>query len=267
MWPGPGAVSTLDPYIIKEIEQAATEQASSYVADIVKRLVFDAVEVQTRVLEGDPAGEIMREALEDENVNVIAMATHGNSGFKRWVLGSVSEKVLHATPVPLLLVRPAHDQDVQGKILPVPPYTVILVPLDGSPFAEQALTQARLLAGRTGATLVLLSVLLFSDAYSHEAVASEPWAIADRAEAERMSTYLSDTAHKLEEEGLRVRSQLVYGYPPEEILRISEELHADNVVMTTHGRSGLQGLWLGSVALKVVQGSRLPVLVIRPGDH
>ena len=266
VWPGPGPVPMADPQLIEDVRQAAFEEANSYMTDLLKRLAATGVEVRTRILEGYPASEIVRQAQQGEGATVIAMATHGNSGFKRWLLGSVSEKVLSTSPVPLLLVRPAQDYGRQERIVPAPTYKLILVPLDGSPFAEQALAEARLLATRIGATVVLLSVLLFTEDYLRESVASEPWAVEDRAEAERMAAYLSDTARRLREEGLQVRTHLVHGYPPEEILRVSEELGADIVVMTTQGRSGLQVLWLGSVARKVVEGSPLPVLLIRPGE-
>jgi nucleotide-binding universal stress UspA family protein len=57
------------------------------------------------------------------------------------------------------------------------------------------------------------------------------------------------------------------GYPPEEILELAEQVQADLIVMTTHGRSGLQRWWLGSVALKVVQAFKSPVLLIRPSER
>jgi nucleotide-binding universal stress UspA family protein len=91
---------------------------------------------------------------------MIAMATHGRSGLGRWLLGSVAEKVLQAVPRPLLLVRarefiPAIPIDVS--------YRRILVPLDGSPFAEQALGQAQAIAAATGATLMLVTVVPMLD--------------------------------------------------------------------------------------------------------
>jgi nucleotide-binding universal stress UspA family protein len=265
IWPGFGAAPLLDPHLVEEIWQAEIAQANAYLADVRDRLAAGGIRVETKVLDGDPASEIVGHARQVKDLRLITMATHGTSGFRRWLLGGVSEKVLRASPVPLLLVRPDGDQDRQAEIRPAQPYRLILVPLDGSPLAEQALRQARDLAARTGAALLLLTVLLTSDDYRHESVASEEWAIADQAEAERMSVYLSDIARELEEEGLQVRTQLVHGYPPEEILRVSEEMQSDMVVMSTHGRGGLQLMWLGSVALKVVQSSRLPVLIVRPG--
>jgi hypothetical protein len=79
-----------------------------------------------------------------------------------------------------------------------------------------------------------------------------------------LSRYLTNTAERLRAEGLNVRTELVHGHPAEMVLLTADRLHADLIVMATHGRSGVQRLWLGSVAQKLVQGSKLPVLLMRP---
>jgi nucleotide-binding universal stress UspA family protein len=56
------------------------------------------------VLEGDPASQIL-EAIEKQSADFLAIATHGRSGLTRWVLGSVTEKVLRAAKVPILVLR------------------------------------------------------------------------------------------------------------------------------------------------------------------
>jgi nucleotide-binding universal stress UspA family protein len=178
--------------------------------------------------------------------------------------------VLHASIKPLLLVRPGTpESDMQAQLHPVAaqPYRTILVPLDGSAFAEQALAQARDLASLTGASLVLVTVMLGEHDYMSEVVAAEHWAIADRNTAEQLGSYLADTAAQLQAAGLPVSTQLVHGYPPEEILRVGDQVQADLIVMATHGRGGFQRLWLGSVALKIVQASNIPILVIRPTEQ
>jgi nucleotide-binding universal stress UspA family protein len=86
---------------------------------------------------------------------------------------------------------------------------------------------------------------------------------AQHAERDRIAHYLTTTAAGLEAGGLRVETQVLYGHPAEAILRDGDYSEADLIVMATHGRSGLQQLWLGSVALKVVQGTTRPVLLVR----
>jgi nucleotide-binding universal stress UspA family protein len=90
-----------------------------------------------------------------------------------------------------------------------------------------------------------------------------------------LALYLTNTAERLRAEGVKVRTELVHGHrrcgSKEMILLTAGRLHGDLIVMATphktphktHGRSGLQRLWLGSVAQKLVQSSKLPVLLMR----
>ncbi len=80
-------------------------QAEQSLTDAKERLIKAGLQVRTHVLFGRPADKIVEYALE-EQVTVIAMATHGHSGFRRWVFGSVAEKVLRAIAIPILLIRP-----------------------------------------------------------------------------------------------------------------------------------------------------------------
>jgi nucleotide-binding universal stress UspA family protein len=142
----------------------------------------------------------------------------------------------------------------------------ILVPLDGSALAEQALYAARRLADARGAGLVLLTVLPSLD----ESALVEEAAAIRRHEAQQPDvvgaarTYLAGVARQVEEARVPVQTRIVYGHPAEAILRFAAQEHAGVIAMATHGRSGLQRLWLGSVTLKVVQRAEIPVLVIRP---
>ena len=78
-----------------------------------------------------------------------------------------------------------------------------------------------------------------------------------------MRRYLDAVAERLRAKGLRVELDVAHGEPAEQLLRRSEAGGADLIVMSSHGRSGLQRMWLGSVAMKVVEASSVPVLVVR----
>ena len=228
---------------------------------VAERLQMLGVVVHTEVLAAaDVASAIVARAERDPDTRMIAMATHGRSGLGRWLLGSVAEKVLQAAPRPVLLVR-AHEP------MPAMPidvsYRSIVIPLDGSAFAEQALGQAQAIAAATGATLVLVAVVpVLNDAALVEVGVVPTWA-ERQAEVEHDSHYLADMAARLEVEGFTVRPHIVGGLPPEEILRAGVAEHADLIVMATHGRTGMQRLWIGSVATKVVHSADLPVLLVR----
>jgi len=227
------------------------------------------IEVHTQVLEGDPASAIIKHVEEHPLVTTIAMATHGRRGLDRWISGSVAEKVLHSSPVPLLLVRAS--EEVVTLPLPAHPldevkYNTIVVPLDGSSFAEMALEQAQHLASRSGARLVLISALPENPAISDMLIPREEQSLWD-SEFEWRSSYLEEIKARLCSEGLEVDSHIVGTFPAEAILELSEREGADLIVMSTHGRGGLPRLWLGSVASDVVRQASRPVLLIRAKAH
>jgi nucleotide-binding universal stress UspA family protein len=187
------------------------------------------------------------------------MATHGRGGLGRWLLGSVTEKVLQGASTPQLLVR------AQASPAPSGPYRKIIVPLDGSKLAEQALTASLPLAQATGATLLLLTVVPSSGEQRDAGGATEQaWATAPpAAETDHWQRYLAQVAREQVPEGVGVQTHVVYGHPAAGILQVSDAPDADLIVMATHGRGGLQRLWLGSVAWKVVQHTHRPVLLVR----
>ncbi|MBF6612465.1 MAG: universal stress protein [Chloroflexi bacterium] len=241
--------------------------AQEYLASIAGRLEADGTTVQTRMVEGEAAEQIILHAQQSTQTSMIVMATHGRSGLSRWLLGSVAEKILHAAPTPLVLIRPAADDaemEVSLSVADLPAYRTILVPLDGSLLAEQALEQAQPLAAATGASLLLLSVAnaVGDLIVARRAETMRRIEVLNERERKRLAAYLADVALDIEDAGITVRTRLSEGDPAEEILRAGREAGADLIVMATHGRSGLKRLWLGSVAMKVTHTAELPVLLV-----
>ncbi len=243
-----------------------TDAARDYLTSLARRLEAAGITAQIEISEDDAASAIVSYAKQHSEVSLVAMATHGHSGVNRWVFGSVTEKVLHASPVPLLLVRAQDDHRLRA--LNTPEYKKILVPLDGSLFAEQALVTARALAPRdaSGAGLVLVCAVYEFPEFraiegSHDDITL--W----QGEAAQIVAYLDRTAEALRAEGLTVHTRIEYGAPADAILHASEMTGADLIVMSNHGRSGLNHPWLGSVALKVVQSSLWPVLLVRAKER
>lgn len=143
----------------------------------------------------------------------------------------------------------------------------ILVPLDASVFAEQALDQASELASAMNATLHLVSIVPpphVLPVHIHKVKELQALMGAlQQAEIERRSNYLERKAESFNEQGIRVQIDVATGHPAEEILRFSTQDEQTLLVMSTHGRGGLRRILLGSVAMKVVQGTHIPVLLVR----
>jgi nucleotide-binding universal stress UspA family protein len=144
-------------------------------------------------------------------------------------------------------------------------YRSILVPLDGSGFAEQALPVALALAGASGARLELLMVhqsFELWDTAARPAQMEERWS-ADLRERER--DYLAGIADRLRAAGVSdPGTDLAEGPVASSIAAYARHHAIDIIVLTTHARSGLERAWLGSVAGGVIREAASPVLVVRP---
>jgi len=229
-------------------------KTSSKYLSAVKRI--DSIEAN-----GKPAEEIVRRAGAGPGC-LIAMATHGMNGMRRWLIGSVASKVAQSAQNPLLLVRPMENADLAAAI----ELKTIFVPLDGSGLAEIALRHAVALAKTMSLAVQLVRVYaLPSDAYIVAdgviAQGAAPFREAMQKEAER---YLEGKVETLRAEGLaEVIGTAMEGDPPNEIIDLAAKTANSLIAMSTHGRSGIGRWLLGSVAEKIIQHSRVPVLLIR----
>lgn len=139
--------------------------------------------------------------------------------------------------------------------------STILVPLDGSALAETALTPAVELARLHGAKLVLLRA-----AEAHTLPLADP-VQAQVAAVREAEDYLAVVRGRLAAGGLvDVETSAWYGAPAEAIVEAARFRAVDLIVMSSHGRTGLGRLVLGSVAETVLRGTRVPILLIRPGE-
>lgn len=137
----------------------------------------------------------------------------------------------------------------------------ILVPLDGSILAESALTPAVDLAREYGAKLVLLRA-----AEAHSLPMADPTEAQVQA-VRAAESYLADARGRVAQAGVaEIETSVWYGPPAEAVVEAARFRGADLIVMSSHGRSGLGRLVLGSVAESVQRATRVPILLIRPGE-
>lgn len=145
----------------------------------------------------------------------------------------------------------------------------ILVPVDGSPLAERALTVALDIARRAGGAVHLLRahVPLAIVGATAEGVFTQDMLAADDALRARASTYVTELAKRLGAEwGVRVEPRVADGSPAGLITETAEQVAADLIVMTTHGAGGFAPDWLGSVCDAVIRHSHRPVLALPEND-
>lgn len=238
------ADTTRDSVTISEGEvlDVLVEDGEKIVKEASRVLESLGADYTTDVVQGAPAQTIVEYA-ERYEYDLVAMPTHGREGLSRYLLGSVTEKVVRLSPVPVLT---AHADEETFSF----PYERILLPTDGSESAQRAAEHALALAGALDATLHALSVtegsLLGGD--------------ADTSTAEEAIDAVTEAAdaHGVE----RVETHIETGEPDEVILEYVESHDLDAVVMGATGRRGIDRVLLGSVAEKTVRSASVPVVTV-----
>lgn len=212
--------------------------------------------ITTAIRTGDaPAPEIVAYAA-SEGIDLIVVGTHGRRGVRRMFLGSVAEEILRTAPCPVYTIR----QDDQ---LPAPraPRRVV-VPVDFSEFGLLSMRAARRFVRDDGEIILLHAIEEFVPPgvygleYPSYHELSAEIELHARKEMEQMAKSVLGGA-------IRYRTEIQTGYAPSAVVEYAEDVDADLIVMSTHGRSGVERMLLGSVTERVVRTSSRPVLVVR----
>jgi nucleotide-binding universal stress UspA family protein len=233
-------------------------QAEQYLRRVAG--TFPDTTVETEVVYGEPADRILTFA-ETREDPAIVMASHGRSGISRMLLGSVTARLVQSTHLPVFVVRGNEDGVSDGERR----VEKLLVPLDESNFATQALTSAQQIFGSSRLQLVLLRVVETQRARgAYEHPASEEFVYSARQEAE---SYLEDKASHLRARGHSVVCDLSEGRVAERINSSAQTYGVDLIAMATHGSNAdFRRRFLGSVAEQVLHEADKPLLLIRPSD-
>jgi len=258
------------------IERAA-EIITSQVETIQERLGVSPetsmVEVRGELAGGYFAEEILRYAEENE-IDLIMMASHGRSGIRRWHMGGVADKVLRASKVPVWFVHAGIPDAVPYDKWPSKTF---IVPLDGSGRSESVLPHVETLARQRTIEPINIALLRVCDppiapSYYSPELSGVPLNWGEFMEQEMTRSkqaafeYLSDLKERLKDTGANITTEILVGKAGDEIIEYATKNPYSVIVMTTHGRSGLSRLVYGSVAESVLMGVSNPTLVIKPGQ-
>jgi nucleotide-binding universal stress UspA family protein len=274
----------VSPAILPDVKQEAIEgeldEVEHYLRTAATSDQLVGIHIDTKVLVGPAAPEILS-AAESFQADLLVMCSHGYTGFKRWALGSVAQKVARHSPVPVLVLHEeggALTNLHPGGIRPVR----VLVALDGSSLAEATLVPAArlsvVLSAPAQGALHLARVLPFppvEDVTRSESVTkTREMAIAET------KAYLKSVEQCLREGDLAHLDLLVTSSvavrtdPADTLIGMAENGEymddlagfngCDVIAMATHGRGGLQRWVLGSVTERVLGATKLPLLIVRP---
>lgn len=235
-------------------------QMKAYLDSAVSMLAGLGVAATAVSATGDAAEEILAYAAGNK-CDLIAMSTRGRSALRRGLMGSVTDAVMRASTVPVLAVGP---KSVQGKDLDGA-IRRVAVPLDGSEMAEEVLPHVEKLAQLLSLEVVLLRVVrMVPWAYgAHERVPMDTTDIEAAMGAEARD-YLNAVVSRFTAKGIRCRCEVLHGVPWDKIATFAGSASDMMVAISTHGRSGISRLVLGSVADMLIRTLETPILVVRP---
>jgi len=221
-------------------------RATEYLQNLAGRLSSEGLRIRVRVLEGFPAQEIL-EVAKKEKVSLIALSTHGRTGLSRWVFGSVTEKVLRASPVPVLAIPSfvGIGGDAFVRAAQELPFKKILVPISAAELSLDVLPPAMEFANLFESKVALVNV-------------------CEGIECTVPVHEMRMAFERLRDGGIPTEPIVKQGDPAVQILEACREQGADLIAMTTHGRSGVSRWLLGSVAERVLRTANVPLLVVRP---
>ncbi len=265
------------PMVTEEIIKARFDEASSYLDRVAKACELAGIETTTEVMFGLPAQDILAVA-ESRPVDLIIMCSHGRTGFTRWVLGSVAQKVTHHCPVPVLVLCESKPFPSASGLVAGNHFSA-LVPLDGSPLAEAALVPAANLVAALSApapgALHLIQVVKQLSTTADERFITQ----LNEEAVERAKAYLTSVKDRLQETRKDLNLSITWSIALDAdaanaIIGRAEQGEkgegaagfpgCDLIAMSTHGRGGWERWVMGSVTERVLGATKLPLLVVRP---
>ncbi len=265
------------PLLTEQVVEMEIAESTSYLNTVATSQMLAGIETTTEVMFGSPAQHILAVA-ESRKADLIVICSHGRTGFTRWVLGSVAHQLVHQSSVPIFVLRenePASLLSLSEAARPL----CALVPLDGSQLAETALVPAAYLTAALAApargALHLAQVVKIFPATAEEGFVSE----LNEEALQRARTYLATAGERLQATMKDLKLSITYSVELDvdvasALMSLAE--HGDErkepgsvggcdlIAISTHGRGGLERWVMGSVTERILNVSKLPVLIVRP---
>jgi nucleotide-binding universal stress UspA family protein len=263
------AIATQDGWtdgpVARNWEQEEQGAATAYLKSVQQRLGKSGVKVSGVRVEWGRPHVVIGAIADEEGADVIAMTTHGRSGFARWVMGSVADKVLRTSRKPVLLVH-FQDESLQPAVRDVQ-IRRVLVPLDGSPLGESVLPFVLDLTKSLHASLLLLNVVVPTPELSATFLPASKSILEELQIGAKK--YIEGVGKRVAASGISVETSAAVGQAAETILDVAMRMEADVIALSTHGRSGPTRWIMGSVADAVIRHADRPCLVIpaRGAEH
>lgn len=241
------------PFVLPELE--ISRSIHEQLEDLARKYSIDSRPENLHVVKGRAFEEICRVG-RDTGIDLIIIATRGNTGVKHLALGSTAERVVRYSSCPVLVT---HGAKLSGEL---PGFRRILAPVDFSDCSMQGLAYAKAFARHFKSKITLLNSVHFP-----YYVASDEYARYDLPRLMQHADIFArdqmrDLLEKTDWDGLEVETSLQTGHPGQQICEHARDSDVDLIVISTHGSTGLTHMVLGSVAEYVVRHAHCPVLVV-----
>lgn len=233
----PGVPTGLSENADSHWEQHRLKGYYDYLESWLKEAAEGISSAQSRITDGDPA-KVLSTIAADAGTDLVVMGTHGYTGLSRFMLGSVAERVVHVSRVPVLTVHAKPKPGWPGKIL---------VPMKFADYADEALLYAFAWARGFGASLSVLHVI-------------DDLEDGDKEERAALEEHLQRLLGKETYDRL---DRIIYnGQPDENILKAAEAGRFDLIVLAAHRKPFWKDMILGTTAERVLRRSAVPVVSV-----
>lgn len=243
------------------LQEQLEERADARMKEMIREHAPEPLTVVREQHRGISAPPVILEYVEERDIDLVVMGTHGRRGLRHLMLGSVTEEVVRRAPCPVLTAR---EQETPG---PVEGFEKILAPVDFSEHSELALGHALGLAQESDAALQLLHVVeevTYPDFYYPTPVTGQQMAAQIK---ERVTERLQGALSRIADAGVRADLHVIEGHPASSIAEFAADEGSDLVVVGTHGLTGVKRALLGSVAEGVIRRTVPPVLTVKAGGR
>lgn len=239
------------------LEREIREKSDARLKHLAEQL-GSGIQFRTETLLGEPFVEIIH-AVQQETFDLVMMGTRGASAWQRILIGSTAQRLIRKCPSSVWIVKADHSQ----------PPKAILAPTDLSEVSRRAVLEAQWIAERSGATLHVLHVVDEGDipqgfleakpaGKSSRSLRNEIKAEAKQRFDDFLAALPATTAPR--------QAEATWGTPWREIKRLATKLKVDLIALGTVGRSGIEGVFLGNTAEKVLTTCDASILTVKPAE-
>lgn len=213
--------------------------------DLIPQQLKDQIDppnVSVSVIQNESAANGILTYAEENAIDLIVMGTFGRRGPQRLLTGTVAERVVREAPCPVLTIRKRSPQAVNH----------ILVPVDFSERSKVAIPVAEALAQIYDADVTLFFVIDEDAVPMAHVPLLGPVRVSREEIISRFNKLMEDLVAEHQDSDVSIKGEVIIGHPSNEILEAAED-NIDMIVLSTHGRTGLERIFLGSVAEKIVR--------------